>query len=353
MQFDLNITKVTKEYLLSKNSQETYLEYYLGIPVKKGLFRSPLREDRTPTCAFYRNKSGDVIFKDFSGKFSGNFISVVMEINKCSYGRALNIIANDFGYKTTKGLIRNKKPISISPRKLEETKPSEIRVEVRPFSEEELNWWKQYGITESILKKFKVFSCKTVFLNDTIFSCSTKSNPSYGYYRGKNDNGIELWRIYYPTRNQYRFISNWSASMIQGAKQLPSSGETLVVTKSMKDVMCLYSLGITAIAPNSENLFISDSQFDKLVRRFTNIVLFYDNDLPGIRNMNKIRKNIGKLNYNLKCIWLPRGTAKDISDFHSKYGREKTIEMIRKAEEILQVKLIPNNYGEEPNRSVC
>ena len=34
-------SKITKELLLSKNSQETYFEHYLGVPVKKGLFRSP------------------------------------------------------------------------------------------------------------------------------------------------------------------------------------------------------------------------------------------------------------------------------------------------------------------------
>ena len=33
---------ITKQYLLDRASQETYLEYYLGIPVKKGLFKSPL-----------------------------------------------------------------------------------------------------------------------------------------------------------------------------------------------------------------------------------------------------------------------------------------------------------------------
>lgn len=27
---------ITKDYLLSKYPQETYMEYYLGIPVKKG-----------------------------------------------------------------------------------------------------------------------------------------------------------------------------------------------------------------------------------------------------------------------------------------------------------------------------
>lgn len=40
---------ITKQYLLDRASQETYLEYYLGIPVKKGLFKSPLRADNNPT----------------------------------------------------------------------------------------------------------------------------------------------------------------------------------------------------------------------------------------------------------------------------------------------------------------
>ena len=42
-------TKVTREYLLERNSEETYMAYYLGVPVKKGLFISPLREDKHKT----------------------------------------------------------------------------------------------------------------------------------------------------------------------------------------------------------------------------------------------------------------------------------------------------------------
>ena len=104
-------------------------------------------------------------------------------------------------------------------------------------------------------------------------------------------------------------------------------GDLLVVTKSMKDVMCLYSLGITAIAPNSENLFLTESQFEKLSKRFKKIVVFYDNDLPGIHNMNQIRKK-----FNIDCIFIPRSYgAKDISDFHAKYGREKTLNLIERA----------------------
>ena len=44
--------KITKKYLLERQTQETYLEYYLGIPVKKRLFKSPLRNDNSPTCSF-------------------------------------------------------------------------------------------------------------------------------------------------------------------------------------------------------------------------------------------------------------------------------------------------------------
>ena len=93
----------------------------------------------------------------------------------------------------------------------------------------------------------------------------------------------------------------------------------------MKDVMTLRSLGVYSIAPCSENSFLTESQLEKLKSRFKNIVLFYDNDLPGISNMNKIRKI-----YNIPCVWLPRNTkAKDISDYCKIYGIANTYNLIK------------------------
>lgn len=329
---------ITKQYLLDRASQETYLEYYLGIPVKKGLFKSPLRADNNPTCSFYRNKSGDIVLKDFSGAFYGNFISVVMYKYGLTYYKALRMIANDFGYIKHPKLKKNPKPVTISTNELKECKEANIQVEIQEFSKEELEWWMQFGITEKILKKFRVFSCKTVFLNGNFFTTSSKSCPIFGYYRGKNENETELWRIYFPfnKKHELRFLSNWKSFLLQGAKQLPKEDDVLVITKSLKDVMTLYSLGITAIAPNSENLFLTESQFSKLKSRFKRIIVFYDNDLTGLHNMNKIRKS-----FDVECMWIPRSYgAKDISDFHKMYGREKTLELIeyarrsgRKAEE--------------------
>lgn len=327
--FDDVEPQITKKFLLEQHSQETYLEYYLGIPVKKGLFCSPLRKDNSPTCSFYRNKSGDIIFKDFSGQFYGNFINVVMFQYDCSYYKALQIIANDFGFIKRPKLAKNPRPIQESNTVFKDSGPAQIRVEVQDFIDEELQWWGRYGITKEILKKFRVYSCKTIFLDGSYFTSSTKNQRIFGYYRGKDVNGIELWRIYFPGRTSFKFLSNWKASMIQGAKQLEKSGDILVVTKSMKDVMCLYSLGIPAIAPNSETLFLSEAQFDKLKARFKHIVVFYDNDLAGISNMRKIRKK-----FNVQCFWIPRRYgAKDISDFYVKYGRETTLQLINEAKE--------------------
>lgn len=336
MKFNLTPSRITKEYLLSKNSQETYLEYYLGLKVRKGLYKSPLRKDNSPTCAFFRGTSGDIVFKDFSGHFCGDFVKVVQFKYNCSYQTALNIVANDFGIKQFKNLQKNAKPIQISTSNFTGTGSSEIRVELQPFTTSELNWFGEIGITKEILRKFKVYSCKTVFLNNHIHTVSTEKYPAFGYYRGKDSNGIELWRIYYPTRKNYRFISNWKSSMIQGFQQLPENGDLLVVTKSLKDVMCLYSLGITAIAPNSENLFLSEFQYNSLKSRFKTIVLFYDNDKAGLHNMWKFRNQFPEL----KCIWLPKESAKDISDYYRKYGREETLKIIEKAKIFLNINSI-------------
>lgn len=41
----------------------------------------------------------------------------------------------------------------------------------------------------------------------------------------------------------------------------------------MKDVMCMYELGIIAIAPNSENLFLNDNQLEKVKNKFKRIIV--------------------------------------------------------------------------------
>lgn len=322
--YELNLApKVTKELLLSKNSQETYFEHYLGIPVKKGLFCSPpiIRTDQKPTCSFYKDKKGILRYKDFAGP-SFDFVGCVMFIFECSYYKALRIIANDFGIIQLDNVEKNLPKIKYTGYELKQTEKSKIEVEIKEFSKKELDWWNSFGVGLSTLKKYKVFSIKSVFLNGIYFTSSSETTPIYGYYGGENSDGDELWRLYFPTKKTYRFLSNWSSTMIQGAKQLPKSGDFVVITKSLKDVMALDEFGITAIAPNSENLFLTEAQFEKLKSRFKHIYLLYDRDLPGVRSANKIRKKFPMV----KVLLIPK--VKDFTDYVKKYGIMKTFNLV-------------------------
>lgn len=311
--------KMTKEFLLSKNSEETYMSTYLRVPVKRGLFCSPLRKDNKPTCSFCHSKKGELMYHDFGTGFHENFVGVVMEIHKCSYQEALNIIAEDFGY-ISKAEDRPAVKIKVSNVKLEEKTETLIQIKPKAFSEQELKWWKGFGVTEKTLKKYKVFSCDSIFLNGDYFSSSSPRIPIYGYYCGKK-NGQELWRIYFPSKRSFRFLSNVGKSYIQGAKQLPKTGDVLLITKSQKDVMLAYELGIPAIAPCSEVLFLSNKQIQHLKKRFKTIVVCYDTDITGIHNLKQI-----KVKYpDLHTFFIPRKYGvKDISDFFKKYGEEET-----------------------------
>lgn len=314
--------KITREFLLSRANQETYMSHYLGIPVKKGLYTNPLRNDTHVTCSFFTGKSGTLYFKDFATGECLSFENVVMKKYDCDYHQALKIIATDFGY--IKGNTAIPATIKAQP-KFVDNISTIIQVQIKKYTDAELKWWLSYGITEPILNKFKVYSCNTIFLNGNICAQSAQHCPIYGYYFGKKEN-IEQWRIYFPKRKDFRFLGNVSTKTIQGYKQLPKTGKLLIITKSMKDVMCLYSLGLTAIAPNSETQFVEDKVLDELRARFTYIAVLYDNDLTGVKFSNKIHKKYP----DLKVTLIPRNTgSKDISDYYRDHGREQTINLIK------------------------
>lgn len=334
MTFELPKTqpKITKEFLLSKNTEETYMSTYLGVPVKKGLQISPLRKDHKPTASFYRNKKNELIFHDFGIGFHGNFLDVVMYINKCTYSQALNIIAEDFKYIEKSS---EREPIKIRSSNviIEEKSETLIQIEDQPFQDYELRWWESFGIRESTLKKFKVHSCKSIFLNGNYYRSSSQRSNIFGYYGGKK-NGVELWRIYFPQMREYRFLSNWSKDMIQGSKQIPSNPEYLVITKSMKDTMNLYESKIPAIAPCSETVLIEPKQMDRIKKLTSNICYLGDNDLPGVKGAHKYKKQYPFI----RCIFIKRKYAKDISDLYKYVGKKDHEEAMEELKEIFNDK---------------
>lgn len=318
--------KLNKDLILSKVTEEQIFAFYIGSHIrnKNKLFRSSLREDKNPTCSLYRNKSGSLIYKDFATGQHLNCFGYVMELYRCDYFQSLEIIANDFGIIKS-NISKNKGKIISKDFKIEEKEFSKIQVEIQDFSEQELKWWLKYGITKDILDKYNVYSCKHVFLNNQLIAKSQQHCPIFGYY-GKKYQGNELWKIYFPKRKESRFMGNYPSKKMQGYEQLPKSGKIVCITKSMKDSMTLYSLGIPACAPNSETVIPSEAIINDLKKRFKYIVCLWDNDYTGISFLNKFKKQYPELIYT----WIPRKLgAKDISDYYKENGREKTLNLIK------------------------
>lgn len=325
---------LTQQYIEEYASQEQLMHRYTGyIPKANKLYFSPFRQEAKPSCSFYTGKRGDLLLRDFGEGSSYTWMNIIMRKYNCSFGKALRIAAEDLGLVQSTVSRDVIKLIEIP--KIEST-VTNIQVEVKEYSQKELDWWNKFGISRLTLKKYNVFSIKTVFLNGKILTFSSEDNPIYGYYLGSKDD-FELWKIYIPkSKNKgYRFLTNAKESIIQGWKQLPKSGNVVVITKSQKDVMLCYELGISAIAPNSETVFISDNRLQQLKERFKYIIVLFDNDYAGISSMKKLKKQYPELYYT----FIPRKYSKDLSDFHKKYGIDKTIKMIKQYKEWLNGQL--------------
>lgn len=315
--------EITKEFIFSKGiNQESIMQYYTGLDVRsKKLTFSPFRNDNHVTCSFYKSKSNILYLHDFATNEHINCFQVVMKKFNVNYYEALEIIAKDFGL--IKGTHSNEvAPIIIKP--LKETESSNIQVQIKDYTEEELKWWETFGISKKLLKKYHIYSLQHVFINGQLRFTSSNKCPIYGYYFGKDKNGIEKWKCYFPLKTEYRFLNNLSKKILQGYHQLPKTGDLLVITKSMKDVVALYGFGIPAVSPNSETLFIDDKKLEEFKNRFKHILVLYDNDRPGLYNMAKIRREHPELNY----FYMPWYLAKDFTDSIKLVGVENMKEYV-------------------------
>lgn len=291
---------------------------YLGINPKPGKqYKSPLRKDRRPTCSFYRGRAG-LVFKDFGNNKSYSFVDIVMEKYNLSYYQALKFIAkdvnliNDVIHIPTKPLVKYDESI------IKKTSKCILEATIKEFSKEELEWWMTFNISIDILNKFNVYSLKTTFINGIINSRSTKNCPIYGYYFGK-ENNIDLWKMYFPKRKKYRFLLN--NAVIQGFEQIKDIySDFIVVTKSYKDVLSMYSFGIYAIAPQSESVTLDEELIIYLKEHFKYIIFNADWDKTGKTFMINNRKKYGGLclTFSKRDYW-----EKDFSDNVAKFGPEK------------------------------
>ena len=311
---------LTAEYILGLYPQEQIMERYLGVPIKLNTrFLSPLRKDNNPTCGFFYTKEGTLIFKDFAGFFAGGCFKVVMHLYTCSFHEALELIASDLNLIEGVRVERKNYPHLVDIKRKETT----IQIKKRPFNDEDRDYWQKYGLKKNTLLYFKTYPITLLWLNGKIIYNYKKGDPAYAYCYGEG-----RYKIYFPLRKLNRFMCN--CSVVQG-EQIPRDySKGTIITKSMKDVMVLYQMGYTAVAPQSETVYPDEEWINDLRKKSIKLVSLYDFDRAGVTMANYMRKK-----YGIHPCFLTDGrfgsqpfAGKDISDLVEAIGYTFTKEIV-------------------------
>lgn len=307
------------EKLIFKHISQEYIYYYFlkETPNTTKSFKSPFTDDNNPSFRFIF-KGGELYFKCFSSGLYGNCIEFAKQILNLSYFDTLNYIY--YNICISKGFSSIKKKSKIE---IDQKQEHVIKVILRDFEEVDYNYWKQYYITSELLLKYNIRACEEVWSNDILWYSNTLKNPCYRYlFNGK-------YKIYKPfeTNKKLKFNSSCNnLENLQGIKQV-FPHDTLIITKSYKDIIVLNEYcKIPSIALHGEGHFPPDKVVKWIIKNYKNVVIFYDNDSPGIKASKKLKEFFNKeYSLEVKEICIPeefRLRAKDPSDFIKEYGVE-------------------------------
>ena len=330
-----------KELLTTKNILEKITEYdifraycpnFTDIDKK---FIATLNRDNKETLpsaniTYFRGK---LWYKDFGSPAKAmDCFSYIQAKYKVSFVRALNIINLDFNLGFQGEILPRASlnyiglPDMVFDKK--EKGSTLIRPKFRQWLKRDWKYWEvDHAILKPTLEYYNVKPIQWYLLNDKFIQAE---KLTYSYFVDKEDK-VRYYKIYSPLSLTSKWITNCKAHHYQGYNQLPMSGDLLIITKSLKDVMELYQFGYNSIAPSSESARIDDDFMRLLHRRFERIVIFFDNDEAGIRGAGKICYHHG-----VESIMIPyEYKTKDLSDTIKLHGVGKGREIMK---ELLNVK---------------
>ena len=284
-------------------------------------FCSELRQDKHPGVRI-RYQNSNWLYKDFGcEEHTFSPVGYVMYKYVISYGDALRKINSDFKLNLGTGVMNSTKdsPIIHNREEIEklEFSETELKIVSVPYTTKHLVYYAEQGIYKPVLDFYRVKPIAGYYLTKAgkrqyirIPSKDTAFAYCYGNYK---------YKILQPN-SEYKWITNASRDIVQGWAQLPKTGDLCFITSSLKDVMLLHALGYAAVAPGSEMGFIPEDNLEELKSRFKEVLIFFDNDTPGITSAAKYASK-----YGLQYTHIPEEyLEKDITDYFKKYKKQRT-----------------------------
>jgi hypothetical protein len=265
------------------------------------LMNSPLRTtDNNPSFGIFQAKNGGLLYKDLGTGDCGNALKFLKEYKGITTREELE--------RELLRIVRRINP-NLNTRANTYDKPkgeTDIGIVRQSFTAVDKQYWKQFGIHIDTLKKYNVFSIKYFLCNSVVKGTYKETSPMYAY------KVYDKFKIYRPLASKFtKWRTNLTNRHVQGLAELPKEGgELLIITKSLKDVMCCYEMGFNAIAAASETVFIPEDILKSLRTKWKRVVILYDRDATGVHKARSYSRQ-----YKLDAFFINKKfKAKDLSD---------------------------------------
>jgi hypothetical protein len=319
-----------EDILLLTDKGLAVFKYYIPFSFKLGRnFLNPLYKDSKASCnVYFDRRNGMYKMKDFGNDdYSGDCFALVGKLNglNCKdpkdFVEILAIIDRDMhlGLSDKPEMrISSTTPVPVIAEVTHVPKRKKARpytLAQKSFTAAELAFWGESGITQEVLKLFRVVSLKKFSSENNegkpFCIAATDKEPVFGY------TAKQYVKVYRPhSEMRFLYAGDFGENYCFGLEQLPAKGDLLFITGGEKDVMSLTVHGFHAICFNSETVTIPVGIIHRISFRFKHIVLLYDVDKAGLDSSAK--QELALKNYGVKRLLLPlAGTKveKDISDF--------------------------------------
>lgn len=287
---------------------EWIYEYYLNLNEKLcgqdikilSAFNS---SDKIPSMFIYVDSSTNTYkFKDFSSGYQGKAINLVEYLFNINFNQARTKIVEDY-----ENYLKDNTYVPVQEFIVHD-KYKVVDYQIRHWTTQDQKYWSEYSIGSKLLEYYNVspleyFTMERTEIDGQLSTIKFDKNYTYGYF--KKDGS--LYKIYSPKNLEKKFIK--VQNYTQGIDQLTGK-PFLVITSSLKDLMCFVKLGIKnidCIAPDSENSMISEVLIEKIKKKYVKVMVLFDNDAPGIEAAKKYNEK-----YDFPYVVFP--VEKDLSD---------------------------------------
>ena len=376
MRRTIETSKLTKDFVESKISQEAIVSKYLNIPLavvndciaNNTLIKSVFRDDdKNESMGIQYNIKGRLKVRDFGGfGFFGDIYDVVAYVLSLAFDRKIEPNnKKDFYFilkhicSTFSDIIDNKASdpnidLDIA-NGLKKGRQRRVLIDIVPrsWNKQDKEYWNNIGVSLGYLNTHFVIPVEQYYLDRTIDS-EPKYNykpkdPCYAYMLGQDRKGIYLIKLYFPERdrkNKTKFITN--CNVIEGLPNLELDNyDYILITKSSKDrlsIGCHLStipfyggvdtsrIGIVNLP--SESYYLKENEYNYLKNKLSPdgiILSLLDFDTTGRLGAKYMFDN-----YNIPYLFITRGEfglynykAKDFADLHYVYSIEEINNFIK------------------------